>query len=262
MIDAALAALDADYCATHALRFERTFAHAHRAGSKPGVLLDIGAHWLQQASLWCAHGWRVIAADLPTTLTDPTLIGHADRLGIERLIYRDLSAPDAFAALRDSSIDCVLFCEILEHLSFNPVALWREIYRVLKPGGRIVLTTPNYYALNARAWSLGRFWRGDGGGLTVAEILTLHTYAHHWKEYSRRELVGYFCALSRDFHVHVEPFDCWPNTRRKLRIDLWRRGLIRLAPGLSNMLYAELTLTQKHAGITIQTRWDAPRRRN
>jgi GT2 family glycosyltransferase len=43
----------------------------------------------------------------------------------------------------DDSFDVVLFCEIIEHLTADPVAALREIKRVLRPGGVLVLTTPN-----------------------------------------------------------------------------------------------------------------------
>jgi SAM-dependent methyltransferase len=41
------------------------------------------------------------------------------------------------------SFDFVLFCEILEHLIIDPLVVFQKIRRVLKPGGRLVLTTPN-----------------------------------------------------------------------------------------------------------------------
>jgi SAM-dependent methyltransferase len=41
------------------------------------------------------------------------------------------------------SFDLIIFAEILEHLRLNPLHALREIYRVLKPGGRILLSTPN-----------------------------------------------------------------------------------------------------------------------
>jgi SAM-dependent methyltransferase len=43
----------------------------------------------------------------------------------------------------DASFDGVLCCEILEHLTADPTAMLRQIHRVLKPGGWMVLTTPN-----------------------------------------------------------------------------------------------------------------------
>ena len=43
----------------------------------------------------------------------------------------------------DSAFDLVLFCEVIEHLVADPVHAVCEIHRVLAPGGRLVLTTPN-----------------------------------------------------------------------------------------------------------------------
>jgi SAM-dependent methyltransferase len=45
--------------------------------------------------------------------------------------------------LRDNTFDIVIFSEILEHLRVSPLRALREIHRVLKPGGLILLTTPN-----------------------------------------------------------------------------------------------------------------------
>ncbi len=49
----------------------------------------------------------------------------------------------------DASFDCVAFIEVYEHLC-DPYAALREIVRVLKPGGRLVLSTPNVSNLEAR----------------------------------------------------------------------------------------------------------------
>lgn len=43
---------------------------------------------------------------------------------------------------RDSSFDCALCLEVIEHLK-NPAACLQEIYRVLKPGGHLIISTPN-----------------------------------------------------------------------------------------------------------------------
>ncbi len=45
--------------------------------------------------------------------------------------------------LRTASVDTVVSCETIEHLP-DPVAALRELHRVLQPGGRVLLTTPNY----------------------------------------------------------------------------------------------------------------------
>lgn len=43
----------------------------------------------------------------------------------------------------DESFDLVIACEVLEHLPNDPMALIAEANRVLKPGGKLLLTTPN-----------------------------------------------------------------------------------------------------------------------
>jgi 2-polyprenyl-3-methyl-5-hydroxy-6-metoxy-1,4-benzoquinol methylase len=54
-------------------------------------------------------------------------------------IQQDLNAP---LALPDAAFDLVLAVEVVEHLE-NPRALAREWYRLLRPSGTLVVTTPN-----------------------------------------------------------------------------------------------------------------------
>ncbi len=41
----------------------------------------------------------------------------------------------------------MLCCELIEHLFEDPMHLMSEVNRILKPGGHLVLTTPNMAAL-------------------------------------------------------------------------------------------------------------------
>ncbi len=45
--------------------------------------------------------------------------------------------------LADGTFDGVLCCEVLEHLTGDPIRMLATIHRVLKPNGWFVLTTPN-----------------------------------------------------------------------------------------------------------------------
>jgi SAM-dependent methyltransferase len=46
--------------------------------------------------------------------------------------------------LNDETVDTVLCTDVLEHI-YRPSSLWKEIARVLKPGGKAILATPFLY---------------------------------------------------------------------------------------------------------------------
>ena len=50
----------------------------------------------------------------------------------------------------DNTFDKVLFCEVIEHVEDDEKVL-REIRRVLKPGGRVVITTPSLKGFRAHS---------------------------------------------------------------------------------------------------------------
>lgn len=46
--------------------------------------------------------------------------------------------------LGDGSLDSILCTEVLEHVP-EPLLVWKEFNRLLRPGGRVLLTTPMYW---------------------------------------------------------------------------------------------------------------------
>lgn len=241
---------DKAYLRAHFHRFVGTFRQflAGWHGDPSAHVLDVGAHWLHQSALFARSGFRVTGADFPATMREAGVLNLAQRLDIELLEYQEIHSGTTFDELDEDSVDVLLFTEILEHITFNPVAFWKAVYRVLKPGGRIVITTPNFYAAGGRAWQWRRFLEGFGSGISTLEILQTPTYGHHWKEYSRREVCHYFCALSRDFHIHralqVDSDFRPPSTR-------WERLLAWRLP----QLYIEVDVAQKKHGIEIEPSW-------
>lgn len=247
---------DTHYLEEHYARFATT-AHLAAPGTPAGgTVLDVGAHWLHQALLWRELGFEVIATELPEQIEQAAVTALAATHGIRLVPTPSLETPDGLRALPEGSVDLILFTEIIEHITFNPVAMWRAFHRLLRPGGRVVVTTPNYYALRGRLWRPWRFISGYGGGIAPAQILRQHTYAHHWKEYSLAELERYFRLLSPDFEIAraLKLTDYRPG-----RGSMLRRAVValeRLLPPLRPNLYVEVVMPRKTHGITIQPGWD------
>ena len=249
---------DVPYLKLHFHRYtctkRRLLSHWDRGhGNK---LLDVGAHWLHQSLLYALDGFAVTALDTPTTLDDEHVRALAEQHGIQLLRESSLDRALALRALPESYFDVVLFTEIIEHLAFNPVAMWREIYRVMKPGARIVVTTPNYYALRGRAWHWLRFLRGQGSGVEVTSLLNQPTFAHHWKEYSLGELIRYFRLLSPDFEIvssaHVVRYS---KSEAHPVADAIAGAIERVLPLFRPNLYLEIELARKDKGIVIEPHW-------
>jgi SAM-dependent methyltransferase len=83
----------------------------------------------------------------------------------------------------DASFDVVLFCELVEHLAINPVLTLAEIHRVLKPGGHLIVTTPNVLSIE-RLECYARAARLDVDRYNP----TFGYGARHNREYSPAEL--------------------------------------------------------------------------
>jgi SAM-dependent methyltransferase len=79
------------------------------------------------------------------------------------------------------SFDVVLFCEMLEHLLMNPLAALRQLHRVLKANGVLVLTTPN-------VCRLGNVLSLVNGTNIYDPYSGFGPYGRHNREYTRHEL--------------------------------------------------------------------------
>jgi glycosyltransferase involved in cell wall biosynthesis/SAM-dependent methyltransferase len=100
---------------------------------------------------------------------------------------------DHFDAERDPFPypDChyatVLCCELIEHLAADPMHMMAEINRILKPGGHLVLTTPNAAGLRAIAAILQGYHPGFFNAY-VHPSESGETEARHNREYAPREV--------------------------------------------------------------------------
>lgn len=105
----------------------------------------------------------------------------------------------------DRSFDAVISTEGIEHLE-NHYSFLREMHRILKPGGILVLTTPNITALRSRVrfFASGFFGR-DGRPLNETARHPLHHIGLATFSELRYELHVSGFRISEVRHTHVKP---------------------------------------------------------
>ena len=106
---------------------------------------------------------------------------HSGDRKSENFLYQHFNIEEDIFPYPDDTFDLVIFAEIIEHLLNDPCRVLREIKRVLKPNGFLILTTPNV----ARLENVAKLIVG-------ANIYDPYSgygpYGRHNREYNRHEL--------------------------------------------------------------------------
>jgi ubiquinone/menaquinone biosynthesis C-methylase UbiE len=102
------------------------------APEKIASLLDIGCGpdpWFLRFPKKLAPEAKIVALD-----QEPFIFSYPGLSFVQLQVKESLPFPD-------SGFDCVSLLAVIEHLDF-PNELFKEIYRVLRPEGKVILTTP------------------------------------------------------------------------------------------------------------------------
>ncbi len=114
----------------------------------PGRLLEVGCGSGRFLERMRRAGWQVQGTDF-----DPAVAQRVrERYGLQ-VDVGDLAALN----YPGGAYDAIAMSQVIEHVH-DPRALLEECRRVLRPGGRLVLSTPNAAGLAHRR--CGRYWRG------------------------------------------------------------------------------------------------------
>ena len=139
------------------------------------------------------HGFDAIGADVAP--------GAEARLG-KAFAKADLDSPFPWP---DHSFDAAISTEGIEHLE-NHFLFLREMCRILKPGGVLVLTTPNITALRSRVRFFGSgFFGRDGRPLNETSRHPLHHIGLAPFSDLRYELHTCGFRLIDVRHTHIKP---------------------------------------------------------
>ena len=112
-----------------------------------GRLLEIGCGSGAMLRRMEQRGWQVQGVDF-----DPMAVGKARSLGLQ-VHCGDVSQ----LSLSTEEFDAVVMSHVIEHVP-DPRLLLSECARLLRPGGRAVMVTPNVNSISH--WLFGRHWRG------------------------------------------------------------------------------------------------------
>jgi SAM-dependent methyltransferase len=115
----------------------RMLASVLAEADRPQLIIDIGCGDGEATSLVHRLGHPVVGIDWSTMA-----LGRARRHGLT-LVQGGIDPPGL--PLATGSADVVIMGELIEHLVDTDSAL-DEVHRVLRPGGRLLLTTPNLAA--------------------------------------------------------------------------------------------------------------------
>jgi SAM-dependent methyltransferase len=147
----------------------------------------------------------------------------------------------------NQSFDAVFSTEGIEHLE-NHYSFLREICRVLKPGGILVLTTPNITSLRSRVRFFGSgFFGRDGRPLNETARHPLHHIGLATFPELRYELHVSGFRLVEVCHTHVKPISyfyamyapwMWLYTKLAFRKEKDRTQRVRNQKILATMLSA------------------------
>src|SRR5438874_1182331 len=156
-----------------------------RAVSPPASLVELGAAPGDQSVELARAGYWVTAVDLglaewsdrPQGAMQATLA----EAGVELVLWDLEQTPYPLA---DESFDVVVMTEVLEHLRDYPARSLAEARRILRPGGILVLTTPNAAYLRNRL----RLVLGRSVYTSLSDWLHGLPHARHAREYTVSEL--------------------------------------------------------------------------
>ena len=185
-----------EYLSTHLHRTARTLALAPPP-LRTGRALELGAYMFMTPALGCVLGYREVrGAYLGAPGRSVTRAASSQGKVIFECETDLFNAEKDRYPYPDGHFDLVLACEILEHMSRDPMFMLLECARVLCDGGALIVTTPNVASHTSVARTLT--------AVQNPQIYSLYpwveTESPHVREYTPGELHDAIAAAG----LHVE----------------------------------------------------------
>lgn len=173
------------YLRLSTLRMVRSQHALRRHGANSGRLADIGSYFGNFSLMFANNGYEVTAVDSYSQYGCAlSPISHLlTNAGVKVRDFRDMG--ESLDALPSESFDIVLSMGVIEHIPHTPRLLLEAMNRILRPGGLLVIDTPNLGYLYTRE----KLARGE----TIFCPLELQydtelPFEGHHREYTPQEL--------------------------------------------------------------------------
>jgi 2-polyprenyl-3-methyl-5-hydroxy-6-metoxy-1,4-benzoquinol methylase len=127
-----------EYFEAHGTRIAFDVDYADRFLRPDDRVLEIGAFPYFLTLPLASRGYDLTALDKCRSLQYIPSIADKFKLTVLDCDLDTEPIPEA-----DSTFDSVIMNEVFEHLRINLISSMREVHRVLRPGGRLLLSTPN-----------------------------------------------------------------------------------------------------------------------
>ncbi|MCB9882971.1 MAG: class I SAM-dependent methyltransferase [Planctomycetes bacterium] len=210
------------YGRNHARRIASDLDLVRRHVPDDGELLEVGSVPLLATAALERRGYSIRGVDVA-----PERFTHArEALGLD---VRKCDIEREPLPFETGSFDAVLFFELFEHLRIDPIFTMAEVHRVLKPGGTLLLSTPNLRSLGGIVNFLvhGRAHSCSKG--IYDEYRKLRELGHmgHVREYTPVEVQDFLERLG---------FEVLAVVHRGSYTSAWRRVATRIFPRLRPFL--------------------------
>ncbi len=182
----ALQAWFADYRHHHLDRLARDLEMLEANVPAPAKVLEYGAIPLLLTAALQTRSYQVTGLDIGPQRFADAIRGMA-------LDVRQCDVERETTPFEAASFDAVLFNELFEHLRINPIFTLREVHRILKPQGRLFISTPN---LRSAKGIRNLLFKNQGHAVSAGvyrQYEKLETLGHmgHVREYTTKEVVDF-----------------------------------------------------------------------
>ena len=191
---ASLAQWHKKYGSNHAVRLAHDLDILKRLVDRSKTVLEIGSVPLILTQAIALSGYTLVGCDIAPERYAETLTRNS--LNVVKCDIEHSRLP-----FEDNQFDAIVFNEIFEHLRINLVFTLTEVLRVLKPGGTLMLSSPNLRSLQGLINFLRHNRAFSCSADPFVEFKKLDTLGHmgHVREYTSTEI----CAFLADIGFSV-----------------------------------------------------------